>query len=114
MKKTIVWKKKDLKSLNKANTKIVSEDNWHSVFYHNTPVLSFNPVERKVKLQNGGFSTQTTKKRINQASELFGLNVQVYQERFVWYVNNKETEFEDGIEIPVQYFDYSSIPEYVS
>ena len=38
-----------------------------------------------VRLNTGGYFTPTTKRRMNEASEHFGLGFQVYQKDFQWY-----------------------------
>lgn len=60
------------------------------VIYHSTPVVSFN--HKLIILNHGGWMTNTTKTRMNQASVEFGLGFQVYQKDFNWFVRYKEEE----------------------
>jgi len=86
-------------------TSIRDEDGWIVVRYHNTDVVKFNAD--KVILNSGGWQTVTTKVRMNQAANQFGLGYYVYQKNHIWYVNTQTVGpnfqltrfFEDGMEI---------------
>lgn len=71
------------------------------VKYHNTDVVEYNPLKGVLTLRCGGWYTATTKSRINQFCEKFG--VVVFQKAHQWYVDNNgvTTTFEDGISIKV-------------
>lgn len=56
-----------------------------TVVYHSTPVVE--RTETEIVLDTGGWFTQTTKTRMNQASSQFGLRYQVYQKNFQWFVD---------------------------
>ena len=68
-----------------------------SIVYHSTAVVQFN--SDKIILNSGGWETATTKSRMNQASNQYGLGLEVYQVNFSWYVDYRgETiPFEDGM-----------------
>lgn len=66
-------------------TSIKTENNFTKMFYHNTPVVSFN--SEVIILNTGGWFTNTTKTRMNQASNQFNLGFDVYQKKGVWYVD---------------------------
>lgn len=81
-------------------TTIYSDETGSEMVYHNTKVATFKPwipiaIPRHrqknrvatVKLDTGGYYTTTTKKRMNQFAEHFGIPFYVYQEKGVWYVN---------------------------
>lgn len=68
-------------------TSIYTEDGFTRVIYHNTAVVKFN--QDKIILDSGGYETNTTKLRMNQTSNQFDLNFQVYQENWIWYVDWK-------------------------
>jgi hypothetical protein len=63
---------------------LADEDNVTRVFFHETPVVSFN--ERSIALNTGGWWTRTTKARMNQASQEFGLGFRVLQKQNKWLV----------------------------
>jgi len=67
------------------------------VRYYNTDVVRFN--DQKVRLDGGGYRTQTTKTRMNQTANQFGLGFQVYQKDFQWFVTFKGQTypFTDGM-----------------
>ena len=56
------------------------------VTYHNTIVVKVIN-DRFVILNTGGWYTDTTKRRMNQASRQYKLGYVVYQSDFTWYVS---------------------------
>ena len=64
-----------------------------SIELHNTKVVVFYP-NGLVKLSTGGWTTSTTKDRINKYSP-----VKVHQRKFDWYItlNGKEFPFIEGM-----------------
>jgi len=65
-------------------TKVIHTATGLIVRYHNTDVVVVKNGE--VTLNTGGWKTVTTKRRMNQAANQFGLGYHVYQERHAWYV----------------------------
>lgn len=63
------------------------------VVYHSTAVAAWNPT--KIHLDTGGYETATTKARMNQAANQFGLEYQVWQKDYAWHVDyrGKTTPF---------------------
>lgn len=55
--------------------------------YHNTVVVEAS--DSHIILRTGGWKTNTTKTRMNQASNQFELGYQVYQKNFDWFVTYK-------------------------
>jgi len=85
-------------------TSIITENGMTKVIYHNTPVVSFN--DKEIILNSGGWLTNTTKTRMNQAANQYNLGYNVYQEKKVWYVSLKDVNgnyyslpFNDGFKI---------------
>ena len=70
--------------VSKNNTTIKSADGWTVVTLHGTDVVKFN--DKEIILNTGGWKTVTTKARMNQVSNQFGLGYSVYQEDGTWYV----------------------------
>ena len=71
-----------------------------SVVYHQTAVVKFDPSH--IILDSGGWQTSTTKTRMNQASNQFGLGFKVFQKNWDWFVdvgNGKVLDFTDKIMI---------------
>lgn len=79
-----------------AATTTAEDGKWTNVTYHNTIVVKF--TEKTIKLNTGGYKTQTTKRRMNQAANQFGLNFEVIQRRGSWvvkYGEDREIPFDD-------------------
>lgn len=55
------------------------------ITYHSTRVVIFNPD--LIILDSGGWFSNTTKARMNQASNTFKLGFSVYQSKHQWYVS---------------------------
>lgn len=65
-------------------TKIYATAGMQHVSYHNTDVVKWD--DKQIILNTGGWNTNTTKTRMNQAANQFDLGYQVYQKDFAWYV----------------------------
>ncbi len=78
-------------------TTVKSQGNMTIVTYHDTDVVKI--LNGAARLCSGGFYTTTTKTRMNQTSNVFGLGYQVYQRNFYWWVSyqGEEWPFEDGM-----------------
>lgn len=76
--------------VSKNNTKVISKNGNTSVILHNTVVVEFDC--EFIILRTGGWKTATTKARMNQASNEFGLGYRVDQKDGKWFVSsNGET-----------------------
>jgi hypothetical protein len=62
-----------------------------SVVYHSTEVVRVE-ANGDITLRNGGWRTSTTKMRMNQASNQYGLGFTVYQKRGLWFVKSGHNE----------------------
>ena len=85
-----------------VHTTIETVDGWTRMVYHKTCVAQFKsfghvPLDGKlnipsvkydVRLNTGGFFTKTTKKRMNEFAEMFGLPFRVVQDKGEWFVFN--------------------------
>jgi len=76
-------------------TKVHHDGTHVCVVYHATCVVRFNSDE--IVLNSDGWRTVTTKLRMNQASNQYGLGFNVYQKEHVWYVDGRQ--FSDGMVI---------------
>jgi len=83
-----------------SNIPIDNERSRLIVTFHNTAVVQV-VNDRYVILNSGGWLTPTTKRRMNQASDVYRLNYVVFQKGWVWYVKTPKsiTEFADYIVI---------------
>lgn len=78
-------------------TNIFQNDGYTCIRYHRTNVVKFNNNE--IILNSGGWWTSTTKTRMNQASNQFGLGFRVFQKNFAWFVDfqGQTIDFEDNL-----------------
>jgi hypothetical protein len=78
-------------------TSIKTVNGLTEIVYHSTPVVSFN--DKVITLNTGGWFTNTTKTRMNQASHQFNLGFSVYQKEYNWFVDykGKTLEFNGNI-----------------
>lgn len=67
-------------------TKIAESDRYVTVRYHGTDIITIDKYGRSVTLNVNGYFTYTTKKRMNQVLDDFGIPMRVYQHRYDWYV----------------------------
>jgi hypothetical protein len=73
------------KALNKrVATNAVQAENTSLVKYHNTIV--YQREDDKLTLRHNGFTTKTTKDRINTALMLDCIPCHITQEKFQWYI----------------------------
>ena len=85
--------------LGKTATTIANDGQHTIVTYHATQIVKFN--NKEIILNSGGWKTQTTKTRMNQASNQFGLGYRVFQENFYWFIQykNKMIEFQNNMKL---------------
>lgn len=69
-------------------------DGGTEVTYAETKIVHVHP-DRSVTLRNGGYSTVTTKRKMNQAANQFGLGFSVWQKAFDWFVTDRR-----GVTVP--------------
>ena len=74
-----------INALGRTATAVCTVDKVTHVTYHNTAVVSFDAD--KVTLRTGGWRTATTKMRMNQAANQYGLGFTVSQKDYDWTVN---------------------------
>lgn len=73
-----------LNAIGSHKTKVICDNGKTEVIYHQTAVVTI--TANKIILNTGGWKTNTTKVRMNQASRVFNLGYTVYQKDFEWYV----------------------------
>jgi hypothetical protein len=82
---------------NSHNTKVTKSGTCTIVRYHKTDIVQFSA--NVIVLQNGGWFTPTTKKKMNRASQEFNLGFFVFQRDFTWYVTFqcRDMEYYNGM-----------------
>lgn len=80
-------------------TSVVRREHYVCVTYHNTQVVEADAFS--ITLRSGGWQTYTTKARMNQASNQFGLGYSVYQHKREWFVSyqGQKLPFVDGMRL---------------
>lgn len=89
--------------LGKAHTVHYTDrnDGFEKVVYHDTEVVAWNA--ERIILNTGGWRTMTTRTRMNQAANEFGLGFKVYQKHFDWFVQHNGQDFRfqgETVELP--------------
>jgi hypothetical protein len=74
-------------TVGKAATKVDKDGDRIRVTYHSTTVVDVNA--KTIRLNTGGYFTNTTKVRMNQASKQFSLGFRVYSMNWSWFVDYK-------------------------
>lgn len=69
-------------------TRIVTQDRKITMYYHNTAVAQWDTEQEDVILFTNGYFTNTTKKRMNQFSDMFNLGYRVFQDKGEWFVTD--------------------------
>ena len=72
--------------IGRHETEIIDAERYTYVKYWATNVVTIDWDKNIVTLDTGGYFTPTTKKRMNQASDEFGLGYRVQQIKGDWYV----------------------------
>ena len=66
----------------------MSDDEGVNYIYHKTAVVK-RYFDGRIKLNSGGWQTNTTKTAMNQASNNFNLGFGVFQKEYQWFVTWK-------------------------
>jgi hypothetical protein len=75
----------------KKATKVYKENGWQIVKLYNTEI--YMRKSNLLILNNGGWKTVTTKRRMNQSLKRFGPPSKVFQEDFEWFLEIKGKVF---------------------
>lgn len=88
--------------LSNYRTTIMATNGRLSIVYVSTEIVLATP--ETITLDSGGYQTVTTKRKMNQASNQFGLGYGVYQRTGKWYVDLRNgaegMPFVDGMTFP--------------
>lgn len=78
-------------------TDIFTDKEGTHVTYRGTRVVSF--TDKTITLRSGGHLSQTTKRRMKQTANQFGLGFSVYAVNFEWFVDyqGETIPFTDGM-----------------
>lgn len=87
-------------SSKRATTVFDDGEGFMACVYHQTKVVRWS--RDTVVLNSNGFQTATTKTRMNEVSQEYGLGYHVFQKDHEWYVelpSGKVVDFNDGMRI---------------
>jgi len=77
----------------KKKTKVYSTDNGGvAVRFYDTEIFNYNLEKHTITLRTDGYFTVTTKQRINQAFQEFGLPYVLWQKDYDWFVKESDTD----------------------
>lgn len=87
------------KPLSGYNTTICPQPNGNIIVtYYKTQIVKV--FSKSIELDNGGYITHTTKKKMNQVSEQLDLGFKVFQRGLEWFVSlpnsDKSIPFQNG------------------
>ncbi len=88
--------------LSNYKTTITGSNGKTIVTYQTTQIVVWDNVE--ITLNSGGWETVTTKRKMNQTANQFGLGYSVFQKNHVWFVklpNCDIVPFVDGMKFGV-------------
>lgn len=87
----------NMQKIGAHKTSVNEDGQFCAIRYHATDVVKFN--DKEIILNSGGWRTNTTKTRMNQTSNEFGLGFRVFQEKGYWWVEHggQESIYTDGI-----------------
>ena len=91
----------NMHQVGKHATKVTTGEGVTRVRYHYTNVVTVDGDY--VTLRSDGWATDTTKTRMNQASNELGLGYSVYQKNYEWFVvlpTSETVGYYDGITFP--------------
>ncbi len=80
-----------VKTVGTTATTISNDGEYTIVTYHATQVIKWN--EKEIIINTGGYRTVTTKNRINQASNQYGLGIYVKQKNGFWFVSIRDSGY---------------------
>ena len=85
----------------KSNTRVEYNENTNcsTVVLHRTAIAVYDHNTQALKLNTGGWHSNTTKSRLNAILQELIAGARVYQKAFDWYLsyNNQTVDFWDGM-----------------
>ena len=86
---------------NSSNTRVEYNNNTNcsTVVLHRTAIAVYDHNTQAIKLNTGGWHSNTTKSRLNAILQGLVSGVRVFQKDFDWYLstNNQTVDFWDGM-----------------
>ena len=82
-----------------TNVEYNSNTNCSTVVLHRTAIATYDHNTQALKLNSGGYTTVTTKSRLNAILDELIVGARVFQRDFIWFLNynNQTHNFNDGM-----------------
>ena len=82
-----------------TNVEYNSNTNCSTVVLHRTAIATYDHNTQALKLNSGGYTSNTTKSRLNAILSELIAGARVFQKQFDWYLsyNNQTVDFWDGM-----------------
>jgi hypothetical protein len=77
---------------------VLNTDRGLEIYHYATCICRYNGSE--IELDNGGYTTRTTKKHLNTCLELLGKRLAITQKKFEWYFTDGKL-FERHVKLTV-------------
>jgi hypothetical protein len=74
----------------KGNTNVMETETQIDVQLHFTVIVTIDKIANTVTFRTGGHETVTTKRRMNQVCEAYGLPYSVFQAKYQWFVRGTD------------------------
>lgn len=96
-----------MNKLSNYATTIASCGDLTVITYHSTQIVAFD--RRYITLRTGGWDSVTTRRKINQAANQFGLGFTVQRDKGTTYVCNRVGRIELGDEVVIDRLHYANV-----
>ena len=101
MNRAIVNKEDWMVNSNSSNTSVEynSNTNCSTIVLHRTAIATYDHNTEALKLNSGGYTSNTTKSRLNAILQELIYGAKVFQKNFDWYLsyNNQTVDFWDNM-----------------
>lgn len=81
-----------MSKLSSYRTTVANSETHLIVTYAETAIVIWSKKANTIKLDTGGWKTVTTKRKMNQTANQYGLGFGVRQERGEWYYQESRTD----------------------
>ena len=85
----------------KTETMYIDSYNFASLTYHRTEVCYLDKTTMQLTLNTGGYSTFTTKKRMNDFLSIHNIPLSIYQNKGNWFIRNDKTSEVTSFNSPI-------------
>jgi len=97
---------KNKKNYNGGNTKVITKKNKSFVYLFNNLIAEI--TDKKVRINNCGYKTKTTKSRLNAILNEFVGDRQIYQKDFNWYISGEILEGYYSCDFPSGWVEFTN------